>query len=108
MSWRFKDTDISGPGACRAGICHLFDDDGHGLFLGWVWISGASEWRWEAEGADYDDPEDPGHGVEDTRRAAKAALRKCLKSVETVAKSTDGTSKDPIGEEGEAEHEHSS
>ena len=79
MGARFKDYDSRGPEGGTATMCSLYADDGEGAYLGYVYVTNRSEWHWEADGADPEDPEDEGHGTEDSRREAKAALRRYLK-----------------------------
>lgn len=81
MVAHFRDYDSTERGT----LCHLFEYDpwdGWGAWLGSVWKQDFGGWVWESDGCDWDEDEedeDAGHGTEDTRRAAKGALRKYLK-----------------------------
>ena len=72
---RFRDYDSTERGT----LCILYDDYGEGEYLGQVYATGRG-WVWEDADADYEDDDDPGRGEEDSRREAKAALRKYLKA----------------------------
>ena len=76
---RFQDYDSD----ARGTLCLLFADNGDGLCLGSVFLTGQNQWIWEVHDATED--EDEGTGTEDSRRKAKGALRKYLKEVGTLS-----------------------